>query len=92
MDAKTLLHNSLYDINNEADEVSKGSNNKKYRIVTFLATITIVDFALSMDDRRRGVIVLLVIAIAGKLKQFKYFGMSIELKFFENHEYAIYFI
>ena len=45
MDAKTLLHNSLYDINNEADEVSKG--NKKYRIVTFLATI--VDFALSME-------------------------------------------
>ena len=47
MDAKTLLHNSLYDINNEADEVSEGSNNKKYRIVTFLATI--VDFALSME-------------------------------------------
>ena len=36
LDDKTLLHSPSCDINKEADRISKGSSNKKYRIVLFI--------------------------------------------------------
>tara|TARA_B110001452_G_scaffold138044_1_gene114751 strand:+ start:614 stop:781 length:168 start_codon:yes stop_codon:yes gene_type:complete len=44
-----LPHSSLYyDINKEADEVSKGSNNKEYQIITVLAAT--VDIIYNIDS------------------------------------------
>ena len=91
-----LPHSSLYyDINKEADEVSKGSNNTEYQIITVLAAT--VDFGLSTlrEVWKRGVVVLLVIVIAiiaEKLRLYKYIGKYVDPKSHKDHEYAIYFI
>ena len=39
LDGKTLLHSPSYDINKEADRISKGSIDKKYRIVLILSVV-----------------------------------------------------
>jgi hypothetical protein len=56
-----LVQGSSYDINEEADEVCKQSNNKKYPIVMVLATI--FDFALSTDGKSKSILDTLLIAI-----------------------------